>query len=567
MNMATLAYRSRINAGTFARGLHKAALLAFVGALGYLVLAPLVQLQLTAFEDRARGYRVAFGSSDILDTLLNTLGLATGSLVIGLFFGTLLAWWASQLPPRLRFLRVLPILPIVLPAVAVVSGWAFLLSPRPGYLNAVLRLLPWWSHLESGPVEVYSILWIVIITGFYLTAFVYLFVSSGLQNIGAELIEASRVNGSSALGCFFRVTLPLLRPVFLYGGGVALLLGLGQFTAPLLLGTNKGVSVLTTEMYFAVSQTPVDFGAAAAYGSPMLLFGIAVVLFQKLMLGDQSRFVTHGGRGFRVAGKPSNIAALGIAAFSVITTGLPLVSLTILSLSPYWSPKIVPSQFTLENFRRILEESAIVDAIFTSVSVSLMAVMISLVIGFIVAILLVRGKRHRFIRAMLDIIVAMPLGVPAVIFGAGFLFAYTRPPFMLYGTVWVLVVVYVTLMLPFTTRMQLSGMMQLGKSYLEASRVSGANAFWTDVRVTLPLMRSTLGGTAALMFVLLTHEFTASVLVRSPDNQVMGTVLFDYWTNGSYPLVAAIALVMTIVTALGVTAAALIGGKEVLNNM
>ena len=115
--------------------------------------------------------------------------------------------------------------------------------------------------------------------------------------------------------------------------------------------------------------------------------------------------------------------------------------------------------------------------------------------------------------------------------------------------------------------MQLSGMLQLGKSYLEASRVSGANAFWTDIRITLPLMRPTLGGAAALMFVLLTHEFTASMLVRSPSNQVMGTVLYDYWTNGSYPLVAAIALIMTVVTAIGVSAATLLGGKEALNKM
>ena len=543
------------------------ALLAFVGVLAYLVLVPLIRLQMVALEDGGRGYKTVLANPDLWGTLSRTAGLALGSLVIGLVFGTLLAWWASQLPPKLRFLRVLPLLPIVAPAVAVVSGWAFLLSPRPGYLNALLRLLPWWSHLDSGPVEVYSITWIVIITGFSLTAFVYQFVSTGMQNISAELIEAARVNGSSALGSFFRVVLPLLRPVLLYGGGVALLLGLGQFTAPLLLGTNKGVTVLTTQMYYAVSQTPTDFGAAAAFGTPLLIFGIAVVLFQKLMLGDHSRFVTHGGRGFRVAGKPSKLAAVGIVAFTAVTTGLPLIALAILSLSPFWSPKIVLGRLTLDNFERIFQESSIVSAIFTSVGVALISVAISLVIGFFVAILLVRGQRHRVIRSVLDIIVAMPLGVPAVIFGAGFLFTYSRPPLILYGTIWVLVVVYVTLMLPFTTRMQLSGMLQLGKSYLEASRVSGANAFWTDVRVTLPLMRPTLGGAAALMFVLLTHEFTASMLVRSPNNQVMGTVLYDYWTNGSYPLVAAIALIMTVVTAVGVLAAALLGGKEALNKM
>ena len=130
-----------------------------------------------------------------------------------------------------------------------------------------------------------------------------------------------------------------------------------------------------------------------------------------------------------------------------------------------------------------------------------------------------------------------------------------------------MILVYVTLMLPFTTRMQLSGLVALGDTYVEASRVSGANTVETNVRVILPLMRSTLGGAAALMFVLLTHEFAASLLVRSPTMQVMGTALFDYWTNGSYPLVAAIALVMTVVTAIGVTLAVAIAGSDVFNKL
>jgi iron(III) transport system permease protein len=118
----------------------------------------------------------------------------------------------------------------------------------------------------------------------------------------------------------------------------------------------------------------------------------------------------------------------------------------------------------------------------------------------------------------------------------------------------------VTLMLPFATRMLLAEMLALGDTYVEASRVSGAGALATDARILLPLLRTGFAGSAALMFVLLTHEFSASMLVRAPTTQVMGTVLFDYWTNGSYPTVAAIALLMTVVTGLGVTAATMLGG-------
>jgi iron(III) transport system permease protein len=70
-----------------------------------------------------------------------------------------------------------------------------------------------------------------------------------------------------------------------------------------------------------------------------------------------------------------------------------------------------------------------------------------------------------------------------------------------------------------------------------------------------------------LLFVLLTHEVTASLLVRSPTTRVMGTLLFDYWQNGSYPMVAAVALVMTAVTAVGVGVAVLLGGSDTLNKM
>jgi iron(III) transport system permease protein len=138
---------------------------------------------------------------------------------------------------------------------------------------------------------------------------------------------------------------------------------------------------------------------------------------------------------------------------------------------------------------------------------------------------------------------------------------------VLYGTRWVIVLVYVTLMLPFTTRMQLSAMVSLGDNYIEAARVSGSGLIQTNVRVVLPMLRSALGGAAALMFVLLTHEFAASVLVRSPTTQVMGTVLFDFWNNGSYPLVAAIALVMALVTSIGVVIAVLIGGSKALSSL
>ena len=570
MAIALDAKRPSLNLSTpdwVARALPRAGVLAFLLGIGYLTLTPLYRLQQLAFENDAAGYRSAFNKPGIGDTIKATVGLALGSLAIAMVLGTLLAWAATRLPAHMKVLRVLPILPIVVPAVASVIGWAFLLSPRPGYLNALLRNLPWWDHLEEGPVDIYTMPWIVIITGFGLTAFVYLFVSSGFANISSEMLEAAQVSGSRGLGVFFRITLPLLRPVLVYGGGVALLLGLGQFTGPLLLGRNAGITVLTTQMYFSVSQSPIDFGAAAAVGTPLLLFGVLVVIAQKVILGDQTRFVTHGGKSFRADTRPSRFAVGAIVGYSFLATILPVTALVIVALSNFWSADIDVSGFTLDNFRQIRDGSNITGAISTSVVASLAAVAIALPLGFFAATLLLKGRKYKVMRPAVDFLVTMPLGIPAVVFGVGFLLTYTQEPFFLYGTRWVIILVYVTLMLPFTTRMQLAGMVALGNTYLEAARSSGASALRTNVNIVLPLLRSTIGGAGALMFVLLTHEFAASLLVRSPSTQVMGTVLFDYYTNGSYPLVAAIALIMTVVTAVGVVFAILLGGSDALDRL
>src|SRR5258708_15374774 len=118
--------------------------LVFVFVVGGLVIYPLVELQLQAFKGHgANTYSGAFRQPGFASTIKATVWLAVGSLAIAMVLGTALALAASRLPRRLQVLSVLPILPIVIPAIAAISGWAFMLAPGPGYVNAVLRLLPW----------------------------------------------------------------------------------------------------------------------------------------------------------------------------------------------------------------------------------------------------------------------------------------------------------------------------------------------------------------------------------------------------------------------------------------
>lgn len=546
---------------------HRLMYVPLILVLAYLVVWPLYKLQSLAFEKGAAGYRSQYGRADILDTLQTTAALGFFSLVIAMVCGTVLAFATTRLPRRMGFLRLVPILPIVIPSVANVVGFAFLLSPGPGYVNILLRMLPWWSDLQSGPVNVYSPTWIIIITGFSLTSFVYLFVSAGMQNISGEHLEAAQISGSTTIGTFFKIVLPLLRPSLVYGAGVALLLGLGQFTAPLLLGQNEGVKVLATEMYLRASESPINFAAAAAAGSPLVVMGILVVFGQRAILGNQTRFVTHGGKSFSPVGGSSHWATAIITLYGLVALILPLAGVIIVSLTPFWSGSLSWDLFTLDNYRALVTTPGIVDSVVTSVVTSIVAVLICVPIGFGVANLMVRRQDLRVLRTLADLITALPMGIPAVIFGVGFLLTYTEPPLILYGTKAVIILVYVVLMIPFATRMQLTALISMGDKYEEASAVSGAGPVATMLRITLPMLRPTILSSIALMFILLTHEFAASLMVRSATTQVMGTLLYDHWSNGSYTLVAAMAILMSVVTGAGVAVAMLIGGRNVLEKL
>jgi len=161
-------------------------------------------------------------------------------------------------------------------------------------------------------------------------------------------------------------------------------------------------------------------------------------------------------------------------------------------------------------------------------------------------------------------VISLPLGIPAIIFGTGFLLAFTQGPFRLYGSPWAMILVFTTMMVPYATRLQLVAMIGLGEDLNNAAAANGAGPLRRLFLIEVPMLRPTLGFLTALIVVLTTHEFAAALLVRSQQTQVMGTVLYDLYAFGSYPTTAVMTLIMCLVTGLGVVLALLIGGSSAL---
>ena len=532
--------------------------------VGFLVLSPVLQLQWRAFLDGGSAFVRMQDLPRIGTTLGTTIVLAILSSILAVLMGTLLAWCASMLPQRVRRIGELaPLLPLVVPAVAAVTGWIFLLSPRVGYLNMALRSLPGLDRLEEGPFDIYSVTGIIIITGMLLSSFVYVFVFTGLKNMGQELEAAAAACGASPTMRFFTITLPLLRPSIIFATGVVFLLGLGQFTAPLLLGRTAKIDVLTTEMFYLTERFPVDFGLGAALGFPILALGLMVVLFQKLALGEQRRFVVVSARSKYNVRETRWWAAVVIGLYLLVTTVLPLLALIYVSVSPFWTGSLIVPELTLRHWSSVLGNRGLVDAIWTSVKTSVIGIAILIPLGFFMAFALLQSTRiAKPVRMAIDLFATLPIAVPASLMGFGLLFVYSQPPIQIYGTTSVLVVTYVTLMIGHSTRLQFTTLVATGQEFLEASKASGAGPIRSLFQVMLPMCRKGIAATAALTFVLLFHEFSASLMVRSARTQVIGSVMYDVWAGGIYSQVAVLALIMVVVTVIGVCIAGWLGGTE-----
>ena len=532
--------------------------------VGFLVLSPVLQLQWRAFLDGGSAFVRMQDLPRIGTTLGTTIVLAILSSILAVLMGTLLAWCASMLPQRVRRIGELaPLLPLVVPAVAAVTGWIFLLSPRVGYLNMALRSLPGLDRLEEGPFDIYSVTGIIIITGMLLSSFVYVFVFTGLKNMGQELEAAAAACGASPTMRFFTITLPLLRPSIIFATGVVFLLGLGQFTAPLLLGRTAKIDVLTTEMFYLTERFPVDFGLGAALGFPILALGLMVVLFQKLALGEQRRFVVVSARSKYNVRESRWWAAVVIGLYLLVTTVLPLLALIYVSVSPFWTGSLIVPELTLRHWSSVLGNRGLVDAIWTSVKTSVIGIAILIPLGFFMAFALLQSTRiAKPVRMAIDLFATLPIAVPASLMGFGLLFVYSQPPIQIYGTTAVLVVTYVTLMIGHSTRLQFTTLVATGQEFLEASKASGAGPIRSLFEVMLPMCRKGIAATAALTFVLLFHEFSASLMVRSARTQVIGSVMYDVWAGGIYSQVAVLALIMVVVTVIGVCIAGWLGGTD-----
>jgi iron(III) transport system permease protein len=220
-----------------------------------------------------------------------------------------------------------------------------------------------------------------------------------------------------------------------------------------------------------------------------------------------------------------------ISLFALIL-GLPLFTLLWQSFfhnvsAPQWS---LITSLSLENYRYLIAYPVFREAALDSLLLGLMAATIVVMLTFVMAWVAQRGSR-RF-GWVIDALVFAPVAVPSIIIGAAILFAYLIVPIPIYNTLWILLVAYLTLYLPYGMRFASSGLAQISRELEEIAQISGANLLAIFRRVLLPLLAPILIAAWLYVFVLVVRELSASIFLAGPHTHVLATVSLTLWEGG-----------------------------------
>ncbi|MET7342752.1 ABC transporter permease subunit [Streptomyces sp. NPDC005547] len=225
---------------------------------------------------------------------------------------------------------------------------------------------------------------------------------------------------------------------------------------------------------------------------------------------------------------------------------VPLLVVLAASLATNWSGAF-PSGPTAEHYAAATSGDAL-RALTTSLLTALAAGLLALLAGSWAAIagasLGRRGKRF------MDALFVLPVAVPSVVVGLSVLVAFSRPPVLLNGTPWIVILAHTVLVTAFAYQSVSAALVRLDPVYVQAAASLGAKPAYTLWRIKLPLLLPSLTAAAGLCFALSMGELSATMMLYPPDWTPLPVQIFAATDRGSLFTGAAVATVLMAATLL-----------------
>jgi iron(III) transport system permease protein len=492
-------------------------------------------------------YAEVFTKPAFLTAIRNTIIISFWVGLIAVIVGGLLGWLVTRTDlPWKKTVRALVMASFVTPPFLGAFAWTLLAGPNAGALNKLFRSV---TGGDESLFNIFTMTGLIFVMALYSFPYAFSMIANVCELISSDLEDAAVILGANKLKTAWTITLPLALPALLSGFIIAFLHSLSLFGAPAILGLPAGIHTITTQIW-TLFQYPPRLELAAAFSVPLLLATMVLIGLQKRILGRRG-FSTVGGRGGqkRVVklgwGRvPVFILVLAILSCSVF---LPYWILLKAAFSRAWAMPLDWGNFTVENFSYVLfqysdTQRAILNTFKLGILTATTGTLLAMLIAYITNRNILRGARY------LSFFALAPLVIPGIVLAVGLFIVYTQQPMVLYGTVWILFIAFLTKEMPIGFSQAESTFKSIHVELEDASRILGANRLVSLKDVTAPLARSGLIAAWCFIFIGVIRELSAAILLFAPSSKVISVVIFDLKEEGQVGAISVLGILLLAVS-------------------
>jgi iron(III) transport system permease protein len=550
-------------------------LVAFSAALAMLVLLPLSWLVYFSLRDRAGGFTLGnfvqlVTDPIFLDPLITTVILAVSSAAICCLVAAPMGWLVARTDMPLRkTVRALVTASFVTPPFLGAVAWELLAAPNSGLLNKAFRAVT-GADPDQHLFDIYTMPGLIFVISCYTFPYVFVLVANAIDRIPGDLEDASTMLGGSAWTTARRVTVPLALPAVLAGALIAFLQAMTLFGSPAILALPAGFHTMTTKIW-TLFQYPPRLELAAAASLPLLLVTIALLRGESFILGRRGYSVVGGRQGDPrpvLLGRWKWPALAAVFVVLLNPVFLPYGALLNAAFSRVASEFIGFDNFTLHNIEFVFFELSATRLAFENTLI-LCTSAATIGTAMAVAIAYMTSRQAIAWHKALGFLATAPVAVPGIVLGVGLFISYTQLPsvvsafcvsvlrfscdeaaarFQLYGTLWILLIAFVTIALPAAYQQLQSAFRSVNPDLEEASRILGATRMATLARITAPLLRTSVIATWCFIFVGVMRELSAAILLFTSETKVISVLIFDLKEAGDLGSIAVLGLILLVVT-------------------
>lgn len=491
-----------------------------------------------------------FVTGVVFNTVIFTLAATFFALGIGLP----IAWLTERTTlPGKGMVYTLMTLGLLIPGIYTAMGWTFIAHKRIGFLNRWLIDL---FGLEQAPVNIATPIGMGFVQGLSLAALAFILTAQMFRAMNPSLEEAAKIHGMSYFATLRRVTLPLAFPAILAAIIYIMTIGIATFDIPAIIGLGNRVYMLSTFVYLKANPGDDEFpehGITAALGVMMIVVAVLLTMWYSRVLRQGHRYEVVTGKGYRPTlidlGRWSIIGWSFIALYIIASKLLPLLLIAYAAFTPYLAPPSLEmlSKISLAPLYEV-DWDLVIRGLKNTVLLVAVAPAVTLLLAFSISWLIVRSQTRA--RYALEFGAFLPHALPEVILAiAALLLALfmLKDIVPLYGSVWLIAIIYVVSRLAFATRALNSSLLQIHKELEEAAYTSGLSPIRTSWRILVPLLRPTIMSVWIWSAILVYRELTVAVFLIGHDSITLPAVIWSYWASGATNKAAAVTLVMTLV--------------------